>query len=50
MKTVDIIASGYEWECPVCEFPNNEISVTPEVKCHNCEEIFKVENYFHAID
>ena len=33
MKTVELIASGYEWTCPECDKLNHEIEVTVTVKC-----------------
>lgn len=50
MKTVIIIASGYEWICPNkdCEHCNKEIEVTENVTCKECDEQFEVEDYLHA--
>ena len=35
-ECVDLIASGYEWECPNCENLNKEIEVTEQVTCSYC--------------
>jgi hypothetical protein len=32
-KSVDIIASGYEWICPKCDKLNLEIEITETVTC-----------------
>ena len=37
LKSVDVIASGYEWECPVCEKLISEVDYTEEVTCHWCK-------------
>ena len=37
MKTVDIIASGYDWICPSCDFDNHEIEILEFFECHNAE-------------
>ncbi|KKM00236.1 hypothetical protein LCGC14_1806430 [marine sediment metagenome] len=50
--TVDIIASGYEWTCPVCEvlhrfiaYPHNE-----HVHCPQCNNTFHVDPPEHAME
>lgn len=48
MKTVDIIASGYEWICPDCEILNTEIEITEKVKCICCDAEFEVNPPEHA--
>ena len=45
MQTVELIASGYEWECPECEFLNKEIEITLTVTCEHCQEKFEVDVY-----
>jgi hypothetical protein len=47
-KTVDLIASGYEWICPGCEILNKEIEITGTVKCHECGEEFVTGIAEHA--
>jgi phage FluMu protein Com len=49
MDSVELIASGYEWECPKCKVLNTEIEVTEKVKCSSCKVEFEVEDYYHAI-
>lgn len=43
MESVDLIASGYEWICPECDFLNKEIEYNEQVKCSNscCQKDFK---------
>ena len=45
---VDVIASGYEWICPVCDYFNNEIEITKQVKCRGCKQTFKTNPAEHA--
>ncbi len=49
--TVDLIASGYEWICPICDKLNHEIETTEIVTCSNiaCSESFKTNPAEHAI-
>jgi len=47
-ETVDVIASGYEWECPHCETLNNEIELTETVMCSNCYKHFNITDFHHA--
>ncbi|KKM71892.1 hypothetical protein LCGC14_1426110 [marine sediment metagenome] len=49
MKTVDLIASGYEWECPECEYLNDEIEVTEKVTCPGCGNEYETNPPEHAI-
>jgi uncharacterized protein (DUF983 family) len=49
MESVDIIASGYEWECPHCETLNKVIEWTEEVTCEQCGETCEAELPEHAI-
>lgn len=49
MKTVDIIASGYEWICPNCEYLNHEIEVNEIVTCIVCEKSFGTNAPEHAV-
>lgn len=49
-KTVELVASGYEWECPDCKYIlNKEIEVTETVECRKCHRVFEVGDYHHAI-
>ena len=50
MESVELIASGYEWECPECEWLNLEIEITEFVTCEHCKEKFKVTEYYHAYE
>lgn len=47
---VDIIASGYEWICPVCDEHNKVIEYTELVTCrnHKCQLSFKTNPPEHA--
>ncbi|MEJ2711000.1 MAG: hypothetical protein P8074_25550 [Anaerolineales bacterium] len=47
-KSVELIASGYEWICPGCEIYNQEIEITGTVKCRECGEEFVVSDHEHA--
>ena len=40
METVTLISSGYEWECPKCEFFNMEYEANLNVKCDSCGKEF----------
>ena len=42
-QTVDIIASGYEWECPICTTLNKEIEYMELVTCskENCKRSYQ---------
>lgn len=48
MRTVDIIASGYEWVCPACETLVRETGLTEEVKCSCCGEKFETNPHEDA--
>ena len=48
MKAVDIIASGYEWVCPICLEHNKEIEITEKVKCQICDAEFETNPAEHA--
>lgn len=48
LPMVDIIASGYEWICPVCEEFNAEIEITETVKCPACGEEFNTNPADHV--
>jgi len=49
MDTVNVIARGYEWVCPICDLLNKEIEYTTEVCCKGCYQWFKTEPPEHAI-
>ena len=51
MKTVDVVASGYEWECPQCGYlgkMNTAPAAGSTVQCWECGEYYKVLNVEHA--
>jgi hypothetical protein len=45
---VDVIASGYEWICPIDETYHEEIEHTETVRCKKCKRIFKTNPPEHA--
>lgn len=47
-QTVEIIASGYEWNCPKCTIINELIAVQDSVICINCGREFEVTAVNHA--
>ena len=47
-ECVEIIAGGYEWECPRCELLNKEIEITTYVICSKCHKRFFVYDHHHA--
>lgn len=47
---VDVIASGYEWTCPICENLNNVIAFKNKVVCQECERTFEASCPEHAYD
>ena len=47
-ETVSLIASGYEWNCPMCGRRNTEIEILDEVECPNCFKSFAVDICQHA--
>jgi protein-arginine kinase activator protein McsA len=47
-KKVDIIASGYEWQCPNCFRFNKEIEYKELVKCKTCKKTFEANLPEHA--
>lgn len=48
METVDLIASGYEWECPKCGELNKEVEVEKIVYCGKCGRAYEVNPPHHA--
>jgi len=49
MEFVDLIASGYEWECPECEELNHEIEWKARVTCCSCGKVFEANLPEHAL-
>ena len=51
IEPVDIIASGYEWICPICGKINREIEYTEIVTCDRdkCRVSFKTNDPEHAM-
>lgn len=49
MDSVELIASGYEWECPSCEKLNKVIETLNIVTCRKCKKEYEVSAYFDAI-
>jgi len=49
---VELIASGYEWECPACECLNliAEYPCEQKVKCQKCGEEFTAALPEHCFD
>lgn len=47
-ETVELIAAGYEWNCPTCDHLNKEIEILNTVTCRACERQFQVTEYDHA--
>lgn len=52
IETVDLIASGYEWECPKCCHLNKEIEALHFVQCRNknCLAKYETEPPEHAYE
>lgn len=48
LDTVDIIASGYEWGCLVCNTSNTEMEIYNQVTCSDCKSVFTVGGVRHA--
>ena len=48
MKKVNLIASGYGWECPECGELNCEMEVKEKVTCVRCSVISEAELPEHA--
>ena len=49
IQKVELIAAGYEWICPDCNYMNQVMEVTENVSCVKCKHDFEVEEYHHAI-
>lgn len=48
MESVDLIASGYEWNCPKCDELNHEMEISLKVTCAVCKMIFETGEIEHA--
>ena len=51
LPSVDIIASGYEFDCPSCLTYNTLIDIPKygtAVECHHCHDRFRVDEANHA--
>ena len=51
LPSVDLIASGYDWNCPKCgsDHTCNEVPRQRQVTCGNCNTVFLVGDYHHAV-
>lgn len=53
LEQVDLLASGYEWECPVCEdgatHTEDCIPKDGKVACLRCNSDFLVSEPLHAL-
>ena len=47
-EDVELIASGYEWECPNCQRVNTEVCAPASVRCKLCNRIYKTTEPAHA--
>jgi hypothetical protein len=47
-KAVELIASGYEWTCPLCGDFQREIEAKAKVTCGKCNTEFATEPPEHA--
>jgi uncharacterized protein YbaR (Trm112 family) len=47
-EQVGLIASGYEWICPLCDQFNKEIEINEQVTCKRCKRVFPVSDYSHC--
>ena len=47
-EAVDLIASGYEWICPVCNTLNHEIETKNAVTCATCQSELGTDETHHA--
>ncbi len=48
--TVDVIASGFEWICPNCEFIHRDIEITSSLHCSRCNIDFERGEVHHAYE
>jgi len=49
-KTVELIASGYEWTCPRCGDFQREIEAKAKVTCGKCNTEFATDAPEHAYE
>lgn len=49
LEGVELIASGYEWTCPNCDYLNREIELTETVECGACRKVYEVTDHYDAI-
>jgi hypothetical protein len=49
-KTVELIASGYEWTCPRCRDFQREIEAKAKVTCGKCNTEFATDPPEHAYE
>ena len=47
MPDVELIASGYDWQCPACNHWNNEPEIIEKVNCTQCNGVYTVSGYSH---
>jgi len=50
IETIEIVSSGYEWECPACNYTNNSDSAPDEgtlVQCDICKSVYEVSGIVH---
>jgi ribosomal protein L37AE/L43A len=50
MDKIDLIASGYEWECPKCKNFNKEIALKSVYTCDKCGKEFEQGFVNDALD
>lgn len=48
MEKVDLIAAGYEWDCPKCSTPNVIASADSIVQCVGCDCQFETNDPDHC--
>jgi len=51
-KTVTLISSGYDWDCPECDNQNHTIEIPTDrvVTCPSCKKKFKVSDIYSAYE
>jgi hypothetical protein len=47
-RSIELIASGYDWRCPECDEFNHTIEVVESVTCPTCKKTYSVRDYYHA--
>lgn len=48
--SVDLKASGYEWECPCCDSENTATEWTERVTCRTCKKSFEANPPDHVYE